>query len=113
PVQTMPRLAGKQQVSINDRHIIDSLVRKPGAFANYQYREEMFPTSAFRIAYDMLREHHAEQAADKRYVQILELAARESQDAAADDLRFLIAAGEAINVDRVRTLVADASAVDR
>ena len=44
-VQTMPRLVGKQLRAINYRHIIDSLVRKPGAFANYQYREEMFPTS--------------------------------------------------------------------
>ena len=108
-IQTMPRLVGKQQVSINYRHIIDSLVRKPGAFANYQYREEMFPTSGFRIAYDMLHDQHAEKAADKRYVQILELAARESQDDVADALRHLIAAGEAIDVDRIAALVAEAS----
>ncbi len=75
-IQTMPRLVGKKQVSINYRHIIDSLVRKPGAFANYQYREEMFPTSGFRIAYDMLRDNHAQKVADKMYVQILEIAAR-------------------------------------
>ena len=37
-IQTMPRLVGKKHVAINYRHIIDSLVRKPGAFANYQYR---------------------------------------------------------------------------
>ena len=107
-IQTMPRLVGKKQVSINYRHIIDSLVRKPGAFANYQYREEMFPTSGFRIAYDMLRDNHAQKVADKMYVQILEIAARESQDAVADALRHLIAAGEVIAVDRVASLVADA-----
>ena len=72
-----PRKKGK---SINYRHIIDSLVRKPGAFANYQYREEMFPTSQFRIAYDILREAHSEKVADKIYVQILELAARQSEE---------------------------------
>jgi Mu transposase, C-terminal domain len=107
-VQTMPRLVGKKQVSINYRHIIDSLVRKPGAFANYQYREEMFPTSTFRIAYDMLRDHHAEKAADKMYVQILELAARESQGDVAEALRHLIAAGEVIDVARIAALVAEA-----
>jgi len=107
-VQTMPRLVGKKQVSINYRHIIDSLVRKPGAFANYQYREEMFPTSGFRIAYDMLRDNHTQKVADKMYVQILEIAARESQDAVADALRHLIAAGEAITVARIVSLVADA-----
>ncbi len=110
-VQTMPRLVGKKQVSINYRHIIDSLVRKPGAFANYQYREEMFPTSGFRIAYDMLRDNHAQKVADKIYVRILELAAKESQEAVAEALRHLIAAGEAIDVERVRMLVLDATSV--
>ena len=42
----MPRIVGENQAAINYRHIIDSLVRKPGAFANYQYREEMSPTPA-------------------------------------------------------------------
>jgi hypothetical protein len=32
-VITLPRLVGKQQHSINYRHLIWSLVRKPGAFA--------------------------------------------------------------------------------
>jgi hypothetical protein len=50
----MPRIVGKNQAAINYRHIIDSLVRKPGAFASYQYREEMFPTSGFRMAWDSL-----------------------------------------------------------
>ncbi len=53
-IQTMQRLVGKQAASINYRHVIDSLVRKPGAFADYRYREEMFPSSYFRFAYDML-----------------------------------------------------------
>ena len=110
-VQIMPRLVGKHQAAINYRHIIDSLVRKPGAFANYRYREEMFPTSGFRMAWDMLRKNHTEKVADKTYVQILELAAHESQDAVADALRHLIAAGEAIDVERIRTLVMDATCV--
>ena len=74
-IQTMPRLVGKQLAAINYRHIIDSLVRKPGAFANYRYREEMFPTSSFRLTWDTLRAAHSEKVADKMYVQILHLAA--------------------------------------
>ena len=108
-IQTMGRLFGKKGRSINYRHIIDSLVRKPGAFANYQYREEMFPTSQFRIAYDILREAHTEKVADKIYVQILELAARESEDAVADVLRLQITSGGQIDVDQIRELVADAT----
>jgi hypothetical protein len=108
-VQTMGRLFGKKGKSINYRHIIDSLVRKPGAFANYQYREEMFPTSQFRIAYDVLREAHSEKVADKIYVQILELAARESEEAVIDALRLAIASGETIRVAQIRSMVADAA----
>jgi hypothetical protein len=52
---TLPRLLGKQQTRIDSRHVIWSLVRKPGAFAAYRYREELFPTTTFRKAYDRLR----------------------------------------------------------
>jgi len=110
-IQTMPRLFGKQGVSINYRHIIDSLVRKPGAFANYRYREELFPTTQFRMAYDTLRTAHVESVAEKKYVQILELAARESQDAVADALRWLITNGQPIDVDQVREMVQRATSL--
>ena len=104
-VQTMKRLVGKHGQSINYRHVIDSLVRKPGAFANYRYREEMFPTSQFRIAYDLLQAAHTEKVADKQYVQLLELAAHESQDAVADALRVMIAADASIDVELIRSSV--------
>ena len=58
-VEQIPRLRGQGKHFINYRHVIDSLVRKPGAFENYKYREDMFPTSRFRMAYDALRETHA------------------------------------------------------
>jgi hypothetical protein len=54
-VESMPRLRGRGKHRITYRHIIDWLARKPGAFENYRYREEMFPTSRFRMAYDALR----------------------------------------------------------
>jgi hypothetical protein len=108
-VQTMQRLYGKQRVAINYRHVIDSLVRKPGAFANYRYREEMFPNSQFRIAYDMLHKVHTESVADKKYIAILKLAAHESQEAVSDALRVMISAGKSLNIDEVRRLVADAA----
>lgn len=108
-VQTMQRLYGKQRVAINYRHVIDSLVRKPGAFANYRYREEMFPNSQFRIAYDMLHEAHVASVADKKYIGILELAARESQEAVTDVLRVIISAGKSIDMEEVCSLVEDAA----
>jgi hypothetical protein len=77
-VERLPRLRGRNKNAINYRHVIDWLVRKPGAFADYRYLDSMFPTSRFRQAYDVLREHSPGRAA-KDYLRILELAAKESE----------------------------------
>jgi hypothetical protein len=53
-VDTLPRLRGRGKHRIEYRHVIDWLVRKPGAFHGYRYRAELFPTSRFRMAYDFL-----------------------------------------------------------
>ena len=55
-MERIPHLRGQGKHRINYRHVIDWLVRKPGAFENYRYREDLFPTSRFRMAYDALRE---------------------------------------------------------
>lgn len=73
---TVPRLCGRSGHRINYRHIIDWLVRKPGAFHNYRYRDDLFPTLNFRIAYDRLREGCSERVADLEYLRILKHAAR-------------------------------------
>ena len=54
--------------------MIWSLVQKPGAFARYRYREELFPTLVFRRAYDALTSTHGDRA-DVEYVRVLHLAA--------------------------------------
>ena len=69
-VERMDRVHGAGQAGIDYRHVIGSLVRKPGAFARYRYREHMFPTETFRLAYDALREWKGERA-DVEYVRIL------------------------------------------
>jgi transcriptional regulator with XRE-family HTH domain len=51
---TLPRLLGDHQHHIDYHHLIRSLVRKPGAFAQYRYRDDLFPTLVFRQAYDAL-----------------------------------------------------------
>jgi hypothetical protein len=77
-VERLPRLRGRGKHKIEYRHIIDWLVRKPGAFADYRYRADLFPSSHFRLAYDVLLEQRPERAA-KEYLGILQLAARETQ----------------------------------
>ena len=73
---SMPRLLGERKHSINYRHIIDSLLRKPGAFRNYKYRQDLFPAEEFRWTYDQLCEVCAERVADIEYLRILKQAAQ-------------------------------------
>jgi len=77
-VERLPRLRGRNKHDINYRHVIDWLVRKPGAFAGYRYQDAMFPTSRFRRAYDALLEQCPGRAA-KDYLRILDLAAKQSE----------------------------------
>lgn len=99
-VDTMDRIRGKGKVRIDYRHVIGSLVRKPGAFAHYRYREEMFPSTVFRQAYDRLLEDEPARAS-RRYLEILEWAAMNSQSAMEQVLRERLDAGEELDFDRL------------
>jgi hypothetical protein len=77
-LEQLPRLRGRGKHRIEYRHVIDWLVRKPGAFADYRYRADLFPSSRFRMAYDLLQERQPDRAA-KEYLRILHLAARASE----------------------------------
>lgn len=92
-VEELPRLRGRGKHRVDYRHIIDWLVRKPGAFENYRYRNELFPTSRFRMAWDALREM-APLKANKAYLEILELAARDGEARVDEALRGLLETGE-------------------
>src|SRR5581483_10822760 len=85
---TLPRLLGSQQHRIDYRHISWSLVRKPGAFAHYRYRDDLFPALPFRQAYDVLVRRRPERA-DKEYVRILHLAASTSESEVVAALSLL------------------------
>jgi hypothetical protein len=102
---TMPRLRGEQHHRIDYRHVIWSLVRKPGAFARYRYREELFPAMVFRRAYDALRDARGERA-DVEYVRILHLAASTAQARVEEILEQLLAQGSRIDFAAVRALAA-------
>jgi hypothetical protein len=92
-VEDLSRLRGRGKHRVDYRHIIDWLVRKPGAFENYRYREELFPTSRFRMAWDALRETSPSRV-NRRYLEILELAAKEGEARVDDILRGLLEQGE-------------------
>jgi len=64
-VERLPRLRGRGKHRIDYRHVIDWLVRKPGAFADYRYHADLFPSSHFRLAYDLLLEQWPLRAAQE------------------------------------------------
>lgn len=108
-VEELPRLRGERKHHIQYRHIIDTLVRKPGAFANYRYQSDLFPTHRFRMAYDELR-RQCPQNADREYVQILALAAREGEALIDQVLSQLINNLLPLGAARVKEDVANLSA---
>ena len=101
----MERVRGEGEANVNYRHVIGSLVRKPGAFARYRFREQLFPTMHFRLAYDALREWRGERA-DVEYVRILRLAATTMEMEATVDsaLSLLLEAGQTLDYTEVRDL---------
>lgn len=103
-VEVMPRVRGEGAVRIDYRHVIWSLVTKPGAFARYRYREELFPTLVFRRAYDALRART--ERADVEYLRILHLAASTMEKLVEDALGALLDTGEPLSFDAVRERVA-------
>jgi hypothetical protein len=78
-VAVMERLVGRDAHRIDYRHIIHALVRKPGAFRRYVFREALFPTLEFRRTYDALLAEGSDQA-DLDYVRILHLAAGDGEE---------------------------------
>jgi Mu transposase, C-terminal domain len=97
-IEVLPRLRGENGHWINYRHVIDRLVRKPGAFENYRYKDDLFPTSQFRIAYDLLREQAGPKQGNQQYLKLLELAAHENETLVNETLRFFIRQAGPIDV---------------
>jgi hypothetical protein len=105
---TAERLAGEGKHRINYRHIIWSLVKKPGAFPRYRYRQDLFPREVFRRAYDRLVESLGERRADLEYLRVLHLAAATMESDVAAALELLLAEQTLPCFSDVRSLVVTA-----
>ena len=103
---TVERLVGKQRHNINYRHVIDSLIRKAGAFERYRYREDLFPTIAFRRAYDALAATMPPRKADIEYLRCLHLAAKTMEHDVEHAITVIMDEGGVPTADKVKELVA-------
>jgi hypothetical protein len=101
-IETLPRQVGAGQHYIQYRHLIDSLLRKPGGFRHYRYRDAFFPRLVFRQAWEQLNQWHAPRQADLRYLRIVHLAATHQEETVAAILTHLLASTERWDDQEVR-----------
>lgn len=104
-VERIDRVHGTKRARINYRHLIGWLVRKPGAFANFHYREELYPQPVFRRTYDLLVERLPSRGT-LEYLRILKLAAETMECEVAAALELFLEEGELPTSDAVQAIVA-------
>jgi transposase InsO family protein len=106
---TVERLLGRGGHRINYRHIIWSLVRKPGAFRLFKYREDLFPTLTFRRAYDALCKVQGDRRGNLEYLRILHLAASTTESEVEAALELVLEEGTLFGMEQIKALVASSS----
>jgi hypothetical protein len=103
-VLRLPRIIGRNRQRIDYRHLIGSLLRKPGALMADKYREQMFPTLVFRQAFDALQAPLPARAV-RDYLHLLHLAASRSEAEVAAALEQLLAADTRPTFEACRALL--------
>ncbi len=116
-VQRMQRLLGEGRAHVQYRHVLDTLLKKPGGFRHYRYREQLFPTEAFRLAWEDLDARLSPRRADITYLRVLKLAAETLECDVHDALEMVLEDGgswdETTIADLVRSQpLADAPAME-
>jgi transposase len=106
------RMVGRNGHRINYRHIIWSLVQKPGAFARYRYREDLFPTLTFRKAYDAITDDSPTTAKDLAYLRVLHLAAATSEADVEAALSMLLDERQTPDVEAIKALLGTRQSAD-
>ena len=89
----LPRQTGDRGARIDFRHVVLALLRKPGAFRNYQHREQLYPTPLYRRAYDALVVAYGERGGVIEYLLTLKLAAELGVETVATRIEPRLAAG--------------------
>lgn len=105
PVLSFDRQYGKSyksQFVINYKHMVPALLKKPGAFRNCQYRDELFPSADYKRIWEHLDAHEAKAIAPKIMLRLLNLAAHnDCETELAHHVQQLIADNNAIAIDEI------------
>jgi hypothetical protein len=98
-VERTERRRGHQGVFVNWRHVVQALLRKPGALISWRHREAMFPNARWRTLYDLLSQRYSPGRAEREYLGILALGLQqrlESLEAVIEEL------GDQVSLDAMR-----------
>jgi hypothetical protein len=90
---TPPRLTAHKAHHVDYRHVVDTLLRKPGGFRDYRYRDNLFPRAVFRRAWAALDARLPPRRADLAYLRVLKLAATTLEVDVAAALEAVLAIG--------------------
>ena len=101
-IQTLPRIHSDRGAHINYQHIIKHLIRKPGAFKNYKYRDFMFPNNKYRELYCGLERCFGERRRDREYLEILLLASKEGEKKVIGIVEKLLNTSVSVTSDRIK-----------
>jgi len=105
-VFSMPRVLGDRGMVIDYRHVINSLIRKPAAFENYKYKEELYPTNNFKKAWDYLSNKKTDRQATIEYLRILKLSADSLEEDVDVALELILDDDSAtLNIETIKELV--------
>ena len=99
------RLLGANRHRIDYRHIIDSLMRKAGAFARYRHREDLFPGLVWRSALDALQAGLGDRKGEVEYLRLLHLSAKTLEGEVGAALEAILEAGKLPEVALVKDLM--------
>ena len=104
-VLEIARLLGKNNHHIDYRHVIDSLLRKPGAFARFRYKEDLFPSPVWHLALGELEKSLGERKGEVAYLRLLHLASKTMECEVEAALTLLMESGEVPEPERVKDLM--------
>ncbi|MGA1731069.1 MAG: IS21 family transposase [Steroidobacteraceae bacterium] len=102
----LPRLRGDRGALVDFRHVVEPLLRKPGAFANYRHRQALYPGVEFRAAHDRLEADHGQRSGVIEYLQLLKLAADQGVEAVRELLPCFLERKGKWRVTQLRELLA-------
>ncbi|MEI7672242.1 MAG: IS21 family transposase [Deltaproteobacteria bacterium] len=104
-VLEMPRLVGRRNHHIDYRHVIDSLLRKPGAFARFRHKEDLFPSPVWHLALDAMAKSLGERKGEVAFMRLLHLASKTMECDVEAALVLLLESGEIPEPERVKDLM--------